>query len=102
MKQILITLFSFFFLSQGTLWANEPIEAEDILHEEVISDEVIDQQTEEVITPESTNDAQEEATAPKEVVVDPNAPSADETEAAQAEEAELREVGAGEEPMMEE
>ena len=102
MKQILITLCSIFFLSQVSLWANEPIEAEDISQEEVISEEAVAQQMEEVITSEPTDDTQAETIEHKEVVVDPNAPTADETEAAQAEEAELREVGAGEEPMMEE
>jgi hypothetical protein len=145
MNSIYLTLFSLFFLSQSTLWANEPIEAEDIITEDVIQEDVIQKEIipkeviheenipEEAIMEEPTNEALLEQEAPVvenaepmaepmakqmgepnaepmaepmakqmgEPKVDPNAPTADELEAAQAEEAELREVGAGEEPIAE-
>ena len=117
MKSIYLTLFSLFFLSQSTLWANEPIEAEDVITEDVIQEDVIPKEIipkeviheenplEEATIEEPTNEALLEQEAPvvenTEQKVDPNAPTADELEAAQAEEAELREVGAGEEPIAE-
>jgi len=125
MKSIYLTLFSLFFLSQSTLWANEPIEAEDVITEDVIQENVIPKEIipkevipeenplEEATIEEPTNEALLEQEAPvvenaeqmakqmAEPKVDPNAPTADELEPAQAEEAELREVGAGEEPIAE-
>jgi len=113
MKYILITLLSFLFLSQTALWANEPIEAEDVIQEEVIQEEVTTQEvvSEEIVTQEPTDEAsvaeevitseESEPAEQAEKEIDPDAPTADELEAAQAEEAELREVGAGEEPIAE-
>jgi len=102
MKYISLTLFSLIFLFHTTLWANDPIEAEDIIQEEVIQEEPVAEE----VAPNTDNEASDEAIEPKnsKEEADSNTPTPEEVEAAeaaQAEEAELREVGAGEEPIAE-
>ena len=86
MKHLFMALFSFIFISHVSLVADETMETEDALQEEIVQNE-------------GNEEGQVEAETQE---VDTNAQSEDELEAAHAEEAELREVGAGEEPMGEE
>jgi len=125
MKSLYLTLCALFFFSQNTLLANDPIEAEDIVTEDVIQEEVIQEEIieeeipQEIIQEELAEEVMEEEALAEEPIeenmipgtataeeisqeADPDAPSEAELEAAHAEEAELREMGAGEEPVIEE
>lgn len=95
MKHILISIFTLFFLTHVSALADELIDSEEVVQEEIVADQ--DTEVASEATQESEPATTEDTPSEEEIAAAHEA-----EEAAHAEEEELREVGAGEEPVIEE
>lgn len=95
MKHVLMAIFTLFFLTNVSALADELIDSEEVVQEEIVADQ--DTEVASEATQESEATTKEDAPSEEEI-----AAAHAEEEAAHAEEEELREVGAGEEPILEE